>query len=445
MKLIDFTSGCQLSKNEHVVIIGNGISGITCARNIRKKSRSKITVISSETSYHYSRTALMYIYMGHLRFEDTKPYEDSFWKKNNITLLQKHVIHVNPQNKTLIFNSGESIGYDVLIIATGSKPNMFGWPGQHLIGVQGLYSYQDLLAMESNTKTCKDAVVVGGGLIGVEMAEMLVSRNIKVHFVVRELNFWSSVLPKEESELIENHIIKHGVNLLLDTELKEILGDEAGKVKGVTTSKGQKINAQFVAITVGVSPNISFLKNSGIETDRGVLINEYFETNVQDIYAIGDCAQFKVTIPGRKSIEQVWYTGRMHGETLAYSLTSQKASYSPGIWYNSAKFFDIEYQTYGYVPPKLSEELETFFWKHTDGEKCFRVVFNSENRAIVGVNVFGIRMRHEVFDVWIREKKSVDFVLHNIKQAFFDPEFFVQYDYEIIQCFNRHLNTSVYE
>lgn len=435
-------TNCNNSKK--IVIIGNGVSGITCARNIRKVCNAPITVISAETDYHYSRTALMYIYMGHMRFSDTKPYEDSFWKKNRIDLLNRYVNHIDTTNKLLTFSNGETLAYDILILALGSKPNKFGWPGQDLKGVQGLYSYQDLQLMEENTKQVKHAVVVGGGLIGVEMVEMLKSRNIPVSFLVRERNFWNIVLPSEESLLIEKHINEHHVDLRLDTELKEILSDENGKVKAIITSKGEEISCDFVGLTVGVGPNIDFIKASSIKTDKGILVNEYFETNIPDVYAIGDCAQFINPPAGRRPIEQVWYTGRMHGETLGLAIAScQKIAYNPGHWFNSAKFFDIEYQTYGNVPSKLPENMDSFYWQHQKENICLRLVFEKDSRLFVGLNVFGIRMRHVVVDSWLNVKRPVEYVIEHLGEANFDPEFFTKYEQVIQQTFKKeHLTHS---
>ena len=170
---------------EHIVILGNGISGITAARHIRKISDKKITVISAETNYFFSRTALMYVYMGHMKFEHTQPYENWFWKKNNIELKKGFVKNIETKSKTLHFAEGEVLNYDKLIIATGSKPNKFGWKGQDLKGVQGLYTKQDLEALEiyaPNNSVCHRAVIVGGGLIGIELAEMLNSRQYSSNF-----------------------------------------------------------------------------------------------------------------------------------------------------------------------------------------------------------------------------------------------------------------------
>lgn len=290
---------------EHIVIIGNGIAGITTARHIRKQSDKKITVISAETDHFFSRTALMYIYMGHMTYEHTKPYEDWFWKKNKIDLLRAYVNNIDTKNKVLALDNGNTLNYDKLVLAVGSKPNKFGWPGQDLKAVQGLYSYQDLESMEKYSPDTKRAVIVGGGLIGIEMAEMFLSRGIKVTFLVREGRFWGGVLPKEEGELVSRHIKEHHVDLRFNTELKEILSDENGRARAIITKNNEEIECQFVGLTAGVSPNISFLKDSDIQTNRGILVNEFLETNTTDVYAIGDCAEFHKHPTGRGNVEQV--------------------------------------------------------------------------------------------------------------------------------------------
>lgn len=431
---------------KHIAIIGNGIAGITAARHIRKLSDHKITVISGETEYFFSRTALMYIYMGHMKFEHTKPYEDWFWKKNRIELKNAWVSKVSPQENKLTFADGETMHYDQLIIASGSKPNKFGWPGQDLKGVQGLYSKQDLDLLEENApnnEVCNRAVIVGGGLIGIELAEMLSTRKIPVTFLVRELNFWGNVLPESDSKLINSHIKEHHIDLRLGANLKEIIADENGRARAVIIEGSEEeIPCNVVGLTAGVSPNIDFLKDSGIETDRGVKVNRYLQTNVENIYAIGDCAEQQEPTGERRPIEAVWYTGRMMGEVVAQTICGNKMPYKPGHWFNSAKFFDMEYQTYGWVFAKPKETETHFHWQDEDGKKCITMSYEEESRTFLGINTFGIRMRHEVFDRWLSESKTVDEVVENLQQAQFDPEFYERYE-ELIQTqFNIQQKTN---
>jgi NAD(P)H-nitrite reductase large subunit len=426
---------------EHIVIIGNGISGISAARHIRKQSDKRITVISSETDYFFSRTALMYVYMGHMKFDHTKPYENHFWKKNKIDLKRGFVTKVDGSRKELLFADDSKMTFDKLIIAVGSKPNKFGWPGQDLKGVQGLYSKQDLDALEvyaPNKKVCKRAVIVGGGLIGIELAEMLNSRNIPVTFLVRENSFWNGVLPKGESEMLNRHIKSHHIDLRLGMNLKEILADEEGRARAVVIQEtGEELACDLVGLTAGVTPNIDFLKDSGIELGRGVKVNRFLETNIKDIYAIGDCAEQREPMGNRRPIEAVWYTGRMMGETVAQTICGNTLEYSPGHWFNSAKFFDIEYQTYGWVFANKKENEEHFHWKHKDDTKCITLAYHKDTNEFLGINTFGIRMRHEVFDSWLSEKRSADYVIQHLAKANFDPEFYRHFEKEVQSAYNN--------
>lgn len=426
---------------KHIVIIGNGIAGVTAARHIRKLSDHKITIISAETDHFFSRTALMYVYMGHMKYEHTKPYEDYFWKKNRIDLVRAYVETVEVTNKKLITSDGQSIPYDSLILATGSTPNKFGWPGQDLDGVQGLYSYQDLEKLEKNApnkEVCNRAVIVGGGLIGIELAEMLRTREIPVTFLVREASFWNGVLPSGESQMLNNHILSHHIDLRLNTNLKEIKADENGRAKSIIIQEtGEEIPCNVVGLTAGVSPNISFLKNSAIELGRGIKVNRFLQTNVPDVYAIGDCAEQHQPIGNRRPIEAVWYTGRMMGETVAQTICGNPTEYKPGHWFNSAKFLDIEYQTYGWVFSELikKEDEQHFHWMHPDGDKCITVAYQKNTNLFLGINTFGIRMRHETFDTWLTEKRSVDYVMEHLSKANFDPEFYKHFEKDILKAF----------
>ncbi len=410
-----------------IVIIGNGVAGITTAIELRKLSDCEITVVSEESEYFFSRTALMYVFMGHMKFEHTQPYENSFWKKNNITLKKGRVNAVFPEKNEISLENDEVLPYDFLVLATGSKPNKYNWLGQDLEGVSGLYHKQDLEFLENHASKIKKAVVVGGGLIGVELVEMLNSRGIEVTFLVRENSFWDMVLSENEGRMLEKHILEHGINLKLNTELKEIQGKDS--VESIMTSEGESFECQFVGLTVGVSPNVDFLRNSSLNINKGILVNEYLQTNVPNVFAVGDCAEIQHPQEGRRPIEAVWYTGKIMGQTLAKTLAGKKTAYNPGNWFNSAKFFDIEYQTYGLAPAKLNAYQEEYYWEKEN--KAVRIVFDKENRVFEGINTFGIRMRQDFFEKVLDRKESVDFVMENLDKANFDPEFYKKYEKEV--------------
>jgi len=192
-----------------------------------------------------------------------------------------------------------------------------------------------------------------------------------------------------------------------------------------------------VGLTAGVSPKIEFLMSSSIETNKGVLVNRYLETNIKDIYAIGDCAEQREAIGNRKPVEAVWYTGRMMGEVVAQTICGNRIQYNPGHWFNSAKFFDIEYQSYGWVFSKPKNGNQHFHWKHPDDTKCITIEYEGTTGQFLGINTFGIRMKHETFDRWLSEKQDVDYVIEHLHEANFDPELYTHYEKDIQKSYKN--------
>ena len=422
----------------HVVIIGNGITGATAALELRKlDANCRITMISGESKYHFSRPALMYIFMGHMSYQDTKPYEDHIWSDNRIDLVRDWVTDIDTAGRQLTLHKGGPLAYDRLLIATGARSNKFGWPGQDLPGVQGLYDLQDLKSLYDNVRTTRNAVIVGGGLIGIELAEMLHSRGLPVTFLVRESSYWNNVLPNEESAMVTRLIREAGFGLKLETGLKEIEGDGSGRVGAVVTDKDERIECQLVGLTAGVSPNIELVKDhAAIETGRGILVDRSFATSAPDVYAAGDCAEIVTEGDGRNLLQQVWYTGKMQARIAAHVLAGQQATYDPGIWYNSAKFLDLEYHTYGQVNLCVPDE-HNLYWEHASGLHSVRIVYLPDR--VIGINTMGVRFRHRVCEAWIAEQRPLEHVLEHLAEANFDPELFRRFEADVTVQFKEAL------
>lgn len=417
----------------HIIIIGNGITGITAAQTIRQLSDHKITVISGENQHLYARTALMYLYLGQLKYENIKPYEDWYWKENKIELLQAWVNAIDLSSKSIVLASGEKMHYDKLLLATGSKTRFYNWPGQDHKGVHGFYNLQDLANIEIATIEKGPAVIVGGGLIGVELAEMLHSRGIETTILVRDTHYWGKNLPTEEAEMIRKRLDKNGIKLKLRITLKELKSDKNGNVCTVITEQGESLPCNFVGIATGVTPNIDLAKNAMLATQKGILVNEFLETSQPDVYAAGDCAE--LAFAGNR-VEQLWYTGRLQGETVAYNICGKNILYTRGVPFNSAKFFDLEFQSYGSVNPEINEDENTLFWQNKEATKSIRLNYlNDGKRTITGFVLLNVRYRQEVCEKWILEKQPLEFVLKNLAKANFDPEFHRRHEKSILHVY----------
>lgn len=406
----------------HIVILGNGITGVTAARELRKRDPEvRITIVSGESDHHFSRPALMYVYMGHMRYRDIVPYEEHFWERNRIGLHRGWVRAIDTVAQELRFDDASTLPYDKLLLATGSQPNRFGWPGQDLKRVHGMYSLQELIELERNTRAIRTGVIVGGGLIGIELAEMLHSRGKHAILLVREASYWNNVLAREESAMVNREIERSGIELRLGTELDTIHDDGTGAVGGISTKGGERVDCQFVGLTAGVRPNLSALEGSGIETARGIKVDDQLRTSAPNVWAAGDCAHIHPS-DGDAYLQQVWYTGRFQGEVAAENLLGGERAYQRGIWFNSAKFVDIEYQIYGETPAKPVDGVTHHYWEHPDGNKSVRIC--TRDGAFIGLQTMGLRYRHRVCERWIADKVDLSHVLANLGDANFDPEFF---------------------
>ena len=425
----------------HLVIIGNGIAGITCARQVRKLDpQARITVISGESKFFYSRPALMYLFMGHMREADLKPYEDWFWEENRIDLLHDWVEEIDFQHKRLTLRDTSDLSYDKLVIATGSRTSYYDWPGQELDGVHGFVTLGDVAALERHCERgIEQAVVVGGGLIGIELVECLHTRQIPVSFLVREDSYWNKVLPPEESAMVTRHIqSKHGIELRLGVDLSEIWGEgrNSDRVRAVALKGGEVLPCQFVGISTGVQPNVEFLQSTPLKIDKGIVVDELLRTSEADVFAVGDCAQLAQPQPGRKAIEAIWYTARLQGETVAQNVLGQHVPYRPRLYFNSAKFMDIEYQVYGDTPAQLEEGQRWFYWEHPSGERSVRLYWEAGTGVVQGFHLMGIRFRQEVCEAWILQRTHINEVVADLGLANFDPELYEEYEPALVAAYN---------
>ncbi len=417
-----------------VVIIGNGIAGTTAARFVRKAGPHTITMVSDETDHPYARTSLMYVFMGHVRYEDIKLYEDRFWAKNRIERVRARVVHIDQEAHRVTLHTGRALDYDRLVIATGSSPLAGRWPGEQLPGVYNFYGIADVEKLDAHVgdgKKVRRATVIGGGLSGVELSEMLHTRGVQVTYLVRGARYMGSTLPPEESALVEKEIRRHGIELRLNSEAA--LFEGADRVAQVVTTGGERIEADLVAVAIGVRPNLVALEGSGIETRRGVLVDAHLRTSAPDVFAAGDCIEWRQADTGHAPVEQLWYTGRLQGYYAARNLLGDSAPYEKGMYYNSAKFYTLEWQQYGFVPPVPGDDAASVVWQ--DGQRLIRLVYRPSGQALVGVNVMGVRYRAEVCGAWIKAGTPLPEVVAQLARANFDPEFHHRPERQLQQAF----------
>lgn len=192
-------------------------------------------------------------------------------------------------------------------------------------------------------------------------------------------------------------------------------GSPKNNLSKVICTNNNTIQTDFAAIAIGVTPNISFLENSEIHTEKGVLVNEYLETNIKNIYAVGDCAELQNTKPTRKSIESTWYVARTMGESLGKTLSGIPTPYVQNSWYNAAKFFEIEYYQFGFVP---IDGNNTYIFGDLRKNKSVRLAFHPFDKTILGFLSLNLNLNQEKCEFWIQEKYSVNDVISLLEPIF---------------------------
>ncbi|UHA73237.1 nitrite reductase large subunit NirB [Paenibacillus sp. 481] len=278
---------------EKLVVIGNGMAGISTVEQILKlTSRFDITVFGNEPHPNYNRILLSYVLDGSKTIDDIVLNGWDWYKENGITLhTEMSVSHIDETNQEIVTDSGKRVCYDKAIIATGSNPFMLPIPGSKKQGVIGFRDISDCQQMLKAAKTYKKAAVIGGGLLGLEAAKGLVHLGMSVTVVHLMEDLMERQLDHQAALMLKAELESQGIQFAMGKQTVELLGDE--RVSGLRFADGTMLEAEFVVMAVGIKPNVAVALGSGIETNRGILVNDYMQTSMPEVYAVGECNEHR--------------------------------------------------------------------------------------------------------------------------------------------------------
>lgn len=303
------------------VLIGSGPAAISAAQAIRGlDADADITMLSAEAEGYYSRPGLAYYLAREIPESSLFPFSPKELSALGIQRVLGVAGGVDRFAHTVTLTDGRTLTYDRLLLATGSTAVAIGAPGADLDGVVKLDDLSDARGIADRSRTAGAAVVVGGGITALEIVEGLLSRGVRVHYLMRKDRYWANVLSAAESALIEKGLAKRGVETHTFAELGRIFG-EGGRVAGVETSDGTRIACGMVAVAIGVVPRKELAEGAGLECGRGVLVDEFLRSSDSDIYAAGDIAEALETGTQRRTVEVLWNSavekGRVAGANMA--------------------------------------------------------------------------------------------------------------------------------
>lgn len=303
---------------QSLVVIGNGMAGMRTVEELLKLNPDlyDITVFGAEPHGNYNRILLSPLLAGEKKIDDIMLHTRQWYVDNGITLhAGDPVVHIDRKRRLVRSQSGREVWYDRLLLATGSFPFIVPVPGHKLPGVIGFRDINDVDTMLEAARVGGSAVVIGGGLLGLEAANGLLRRGMKVTVVHVTDSLMNQQLDKPASLLLKNALELKGFHFMLDAHTAEIVGDK--RVTAVRFKDGSEIAADLVVMAAGVRPNIALAKEAGLHCDRAIVVDDTLQTYDPRVYAVGECVQHRSATFGL--VAPIWEQARVAGAHLARS------------------------------------------------------------------------------------------------------------------------------
>jgi len=391
------------------VIVGNGVAGTTAAENIRKLDQEgTITILTNEDLPFYYRIRLNEYLSGNLKEEELLAKKAVWYKDLEIDLkLQSPIVGGDPQEKVLFDEDKGGFFYDTLLIATGSHSFIPPITGSEKKGVFAIRSIQDCRGISGWAKKAEEVVLIGGGLLGLEAGNALLKLGLKVTVV----EFFPRLLPRQldddGAKRLQTIMEGMGFSFRLGAKTQEITGDN--EVTGVSLEGGESLNAQMVVISAGVRPNMELARPLGLETDKGIKIDEYLRTNQPDIYSAGDVAEFKGMPYG------IWPAAMEQGKIAGTNMAGGSLVYEGTIMANTLKVVGVDLASAGEI-----DADGKFDAKVVTDEKTYKKIV-IDNNLIIGCIMLGDKKGFNKITRMMSEKRSLTEIGDDLKAEGFDP------------------------
>lgn len=348
-----------MSGANRFVIIGNGVAGTTAAEQIKKEEPNAVVDLITDEPYPlYNRVALPPFLRGDVAESKVlmRSVDDHANKGINLHL-ETRVTEVRTEEKAVVTSDGRVFPYDKLLVATGGRANPLRASGAE--GIRHIYTFQtldDTKEIIARVESAQSAVVIGGSFIAYELAEAFRTRGLETAWVMRGPYFLRRILDEEGGSLVDSIARRHGVRMMYGEEIAEVKSS-GGEVTGVVTRSGETIDAELVGVGIGLTLNTGLLEGTGVEIGSGIRTDEFLRTNLADVYAAGDIAEFYDAVVGEHHTMGTWNNAASHGKVAGRNMLGASEPYETVPTYTSG-LFDSKLAVMG-ATPEISREIES--------------------------------------------------------------------------------------
>lgn len=367
------------------LIIGNGIAGLKAAETIRKKEEdASILIISKAADYTYWRTKLSELICKDFTNDDILVKKLDWYEKNNIEVkLQNEVEKLDLDSKKAILKNGEEIEYGKALIATGSHPFVPPIKNIDTKGVFAIRTVDDLNSFKKHINENKKVIIIGGGLLGLEAAFSIKNAGCEVLVIETFDYILGKQLDNELSLKLEKELNNAGIETSTGKNTSEIL-EKDGKVCGIKLDDGTEIEGGTILVQTGVRNDLDVAINSGLKTERGIIVDETLKTSDENVYAAGDCMQL-----GQATIG-LWTASMEMGQIAGSNMTGDNKTYQTPKPFSSLLLGDIKLFSAGFNSGEGIEEV-----KKEDGEKVYKL-FKKDGKYVGGILYKDIKFQNDV-------------------------------------------------
>ncbi|MWV40760.1 FAD-dependent oxidoreductase [Natrialba sp. INN-245] len=385
------------------VIIGDGISGSSAAETLREEDPdSEITVITDEGEPLYNRILIKEHAKGKLPEAPISIHDEEWYDERDIDLsLNTHVTSVDTDEKIVRIHQGEDISYDKLLVATGGTPTQLPVENSDADGVHHFWTFQDARRIRESAEAGEEAVVVGAGLLGIDFAAVCGAQGVSGKYLMRGDRWWRYALSADGAEIMHEGMRDVGVEPVFDSGVGQFETDDDGHVTAAIDPNGDRHECDWAGVAIGLTFNTEFLRGAGLEEDNGIVVDEYMQTNVEDVYAAGDITRFYDVLLDQQAQNGSWGSAKEQGRVAAVNMAADDED-EVFEWVSSYSIthFDFPFLSFGH--PTLGDEHAERRYSDTEWR---RVAF--KDGKIVGGVLIGDLSPQSKFKQLMREQRVV--------------------------------------